>query len=404
MASKWELTLAIASDLHCHEESYTPTESWLIAGALRKPAGNHPVQALISLIKNEALRADALICPGDLSNRVSKVGMMQSWDHLGEIQREIKAELLLTTLGNHDVDCHKSHNKDPFYIPRNLHDEFPVSAPTERASFWADGFFFATGPSGSDFLILNTVIAHNDETSAKRGTFDHERIEKLGHALRTRDETLYSKGRYPRRIAILHHHPLLHSNSRFTSEDVLEFGDQLLALLSKYQFRLVIHGHRHDPRITRQSSAANDSFVLAAGSFSAVLKELSTWTRNLFHIVKLRDEASTGRFIGELLTWEYNKGTGWRPSTHTSSALPHVARFCAPRPNILPQDIQALCNTKAGGILSSDELNTAIPDLTLLLPNELYSLQHDLAKAGIKLVLTPDGTVDYVGRLPAPSQ
>lgn len=397
MKDTWDIRIAIVSDLHCHEEGIKPAQSWLIAGAARKPVGQHPVQALKYLIKHNTILADVLVCPGDLADRISRVGMVQAWDHLGELSRELKSKLLITTLGNHDVDCYKNYNSDPFSIPRNLVDFFPVpSEAAEDDEYWSNGFYFVEGPVGSKFLVLNTVIGHHDEATAKRGTFDHVRIERLGEFLSTK---------FPRdsgpsnqhRIAVMHHHPLLHSSTRFSSSDVLEFGDQLLELLSDHGFRFIVHGHRHDPRISRLSPAKGDQFVLAAGSFSAVLGELSTSTRNLFHIANLSYKETSARMVGEVLTWEYNMGIGWRESTIASAALPHISRFCSPRPQISLEDIKSACLEAAGFILRSSELYKDFPDMFLLLPDELTALSIKLRDIGIKLTLNSNGTPEYVG-------
>jgi len=397
MEDEWDISLAIVSDLHCHDETVAPRESWLIAGASRKPAGHHPIQALISLIRKDAISADVVVCPGDLANRISRAGMMQSWDHLCELKRELQSSLLITTLGNHDVDCHKKHNPDPFYIPRNLIETFPAPSVTALEDFWAKGFYVVDGPSGSQFLVLNTVISHQDEVTAKRGTFDNECISRLDEFLTKRSEKDHTVAPIRHRIAVMHHHPLLHSSTRFSSSDVLEFGDQLLSVLSKHGFRFIVHGHRHEPRITRLSPALKEQFVLAAGSFSAILTELSTSTRNLFHIVRLRVETPNDRLVGEILTWEYNKGVGWRESTKVSATLPHIARFCSQRPIISIGEIREACAGAAGTILRSTELNAKFPALGLLLPDELAALSDDLSRNGMKLVLAADGTPDYIG-------
>lgn len=225
MDIKWDISLAIVSDLHCHEESFVPQESWLIAGASRKPAGNHPIQALISLIRSAPISADVVVCPGDLANRVSRAGMIQSWDHLQELKRELKSALLVTTLGNHDVDCHKTHSADPFHIPRNLHETFPAPSSEDLENFWAKGFYLVDGPRESEFLVLNTVISHNDAATAKRGTFDQDRIMRLDEILADRGSKEGIKSAR-HRVVVMHHHPLLHSSTRFGSSDVLEFGDR----------------------------------------------------------------------------------------------------------------------------------------------------------------------------------
>jgi predicted phosphodiesterase len=397
MENRWDISLAIVSDLHCHDERFAPPESWLIAGASRKPAGHHPIQALIAIIRQVPISADVVVCPGDLANRISRVGMMQSWDHLCELKRELNADLLITTLGNHDVDCHNTYNPDPFHIPRTLHDTFP--APTEAAlqDFWMKGFYVVDGPPGTEFLVLNTVNAHHDHATAKRGTFDSDHINRLDDVLteRTRRRSTTSPIRH--RIAVMHHHPLLHSSTRFSASDVLEYGDQLLSVLSQHDYRFVVHGHRHEPRITRISSARNEQFVFASGSFSAILNELSTRTRNLFHLVRLRIEEPRDRLVGEILTWEFNKGVGWRESTTASAIMPHVARFSSPRLPIPIEEMRAACLSAPGAILRAAELAEKFPALGLLLPDELAALSDHLLTDGIKLVLGANGTPNYLG-------
>lgn len=397
MKNNWDISLAVVSDLHCQEETVSPRESWLIACASRLPAGHHPIQALLALIRQEEISADVVVCPGDLANRISRAGMIQSWYHLEEIKRELKSTLLITTLGNHDVDCHKKHNQDPFYIPKNLIETFPAPSDSTLQDFWQKGFFVINGPSESQFLVLNTVISHHDEITARRGSFDDERIRRLDDYLTAQSGGSSALVANRHRIAVMHHHPVLHSSTRFSSSDVLEFGDQLLDVLRKHGFRFIVHGHRHEPRITRLSSGLREQFVLAAGSFSAILTELSTSTRNLFHIVRLRIERPSDRFIGEVLTWEYHKGPGWRKSTIVSATLPHLARFCSPRPTVSIDEIRDACLGAPGTILRSTQLYERFPALGLLLPDELADLSKDLDKHQMRLVLAQDGTPDYLG-------
>jgi len=97
MPQDFTITVAVAGDLHCHADADNISkESFLLAGALRKPVGKHPVQSLIELINDKSLKADVLICPGDLSNRICSKGMMQAWDHLKEIERELECKGLLS--------------------------------------------------------------------------------------------------------------------------------------------------------------------------------------------------------------------------------------------------------------------------------------------------------------------
>jgi len=398
---EFTITLAVASDLHCHDDAKaTPVESYLLAGALRNPVGQHPVQSLIELLKGKALKANALICPGDLSNRICSKGMMQAWDHLREIGRELKCQQLLTTLGNHDVDCLKKHDADSFKIPQSLHPDFPILIDSEKDCFWSRGFYFSLDSScGADFVVLNTVVTHNNEPSAKRGTFEHHHIEGLRAALAQRKMDIYDKMDVPHRIAVMHHHPIIHSFVDHGSGDVLQFGDQILSVLAEYGFHLVIHGHRHFPRITRHNSGGVEQMIFAAGSFSAYLQKLSSVTRNLFHIISLTTQSSGLPLTGQIRSWEYNYGLGWRPSTAQSASLPHLAGFKVPVQNIDLNRLCHQCDIAPGEQLRAEEILAAFPELQMMLPAELTLVQSELLKLGYKLIISPTGSIEVCGRI-----
>lgn len=402
MPQKFTLTIAVASDLHCHaEKDKVPRDSFLLAGARRHPAGKHPIQALVDLIRAHGLRADFIVCPGDLSNKICSSGMSQAWEHLREIQREMKSPHLLTTIGNHDVDSRKDHGPDPFEIPKSLHPEFPLPHGAEKDRFWSRGFYFQLDETvGADFVVLNTVIAHTDEATAKRGTFESIQISDLRDALSHRKSTIYDIKSVPHRAAVLHHHPLVHSNLTFGSPDVLQFGDQILRVLGEFGFNIVIHGHRHDPRITRVSINGVEQLVLAAGAFSAYLKELSSNTRNLFHILTLTADVGQWPAKGNLQTWEYNHGFGWRQSTTQSAAIPHEVGFMLPeqRPDFL-DELCFQCDASPGAQLRDDELLAAFPQLKYMLPMELKNIAGSLLGRGYKLVVSPIGLVERCGKI-----
>jgi len=394
------LRLAIISDMHCHaDNNNNPRESFLLAGARRLPVGKHPVQSLISLIKEQKLTADVLVCPGDLTNKICQAGMVQAWDHLREIKQQLNSHLLLTTIGNHDVDSRKDHGQDPFEIPKNLHVDFPLPDGPSKDSFWSRGFCFVYDEKLKiDFVILNTVVAHHDEKSAARGTFEHSHLDAMNNILQQREKDLYKVREVKYRVAIMHHHPTLHSRIDYSSSDVLQIGDQILRLLAKYGFQLILHGHRHDPRITRMVTDGTDQLVFAAGAFSAYLKELASVTRNLFHLVTVSNNQA-GTLKGTVSNWEFNFGCGWTPSTFQSAALPYYVGFSLPR--MLP-DLNGLCkscDSATGGQLRNNEVIQACPELENQLPEELTIIQNKLLKLGYKLTIKPTGEIEALGRI-----
>src|SRR4051812_36651506 len=93
--------IAVASDLHAVEAG--SQDSFLIAGAPRRPWKQHPIEALRRLIVEEGITADYLVCPGDFTNQCSLLGFRTGWEAILEIARYLRADVI-GTLGNHDVD------------------------------------------------------------------------------------------------------------------------------------------------------------------------------------------------------------------------------------------------------------------------------------------------------------
>jgi 3',5'-cyclic AMP phosphodiesterase CpdA len=121
------LSIAIASDLHCHHKPDGETqESFLLIGSPRVPPGGHPIQSLIELAKKFHLQADVLICPGDVANRAQREGLSTGMDFLLELKRGLNCSSLMCTLGNHDVNSGKKESSDPFELPRMIHPSFPL--------------------------------------------------------------------------------------------------------------------------------------------------------------------------------------------------------------------------------------------------------------------------------------
>jgi len=169
------MKIAIISDLHCHaikNARKDKRESFLIVGDPQVPAGRHPVRALLELARSKKMTVDALICPGDLANKVSKEGMEASWNHLRELQRAFKAKSLLCTVGNHDVDSRRKHDPNPFKFIQSFRPDFPLKQKAQKNNFWTNGFYKRVVSKNLEVLTLNTVIDHTDEKTAQRGTFD----------------------------------------------------------------------------------------------------------------------------------------------------------------------------------------------------------------------------------------
>jgi predicted phosphodiesterase len=370
------VTLAVVSDMHCRLSTDTK-DSFLEVGGTRKPAGRHPVQALLNLIGSDGLTADALLLPGDFANKAQREGLSQSWDYALELGAALGTNELIPVLGNHDVDSRRSHPEhEPFYNARNLRPGFPFDDATSRI-FFSDGFCAKPVGDSCEIVAVNTVIDHRDEQSAKRGSFDIARIDQLSAFLHNRPQP-------PIRIALMHHHPILHTGPFLSDTDVIPNGDALLSALRSEGCRLVIHGHKHLARL----SVVNGVAVFASGSFAANLGVYGSAMANMFHLIDVQAIGSHVR--GTIRTWVFRLGSGWAPASADYSGFPYSAGFgCR---TALAGLLDSLTNLANGDSLRSrfqvsDVLSVA-DELAYLTPAELEDLKAGLRQQGLDLLDT----------------
>jgi predicted phosphodiesterase len=328
------------------------------------------------MAKSNKLTCDALLVPGDLANKACQEGFSQAWDLCAELGRVLKVRMVVPTLGNHDVDCMNllKHN-DPFYVARNLRPGFPFKDKQKTSEFFSDGCCILRVSDAAEVVVLNSVIDHHDEQSAKRGTYNLSRVTSLKQALRARPA--------PIRVAMLHHHPTLHMGPYFKDTDVIEGGDQLLDALRERGCRFVIHGHRHHASLKIDDSLA----IFAAGSFSANLGEFGTTMGNLFHEVHLQTQHSTEWPIrGQIRSWHYQTTKGWVLASSKFSGFPHLAGFG--RRTSLDSIVGALETLKSGNIrelFSHSSVLEAAPDIAYLTPTDQLWVSECLQAKGLKI-------------------
>src|SRR3989442_2742379 len=105
----------------------------------------------------------------------------------------------------------------------------------------------------------------------------------------------------------------------------------LLALLRKYQFDFVFHGHKHKPNFeTHIVSSSFPLAILCAGSFSVQLDtRWSGHVNNQFHLIRVEGrDAGIGAIYGRVESWTSLCDKGWQPSTG-HNGIRHVELFGA---------------------------------------------------------------------------
>jgi len=376
-------TFAVVSDLHCRLSTDT-CDSFLVVGGLRNPSNRHPVQALLDLIDAERLTADALLLPGDLTNKGRREGLQQGWDYALEIGRALNVQVTIPVIGNHDIDSHRVHGvPHPFHDVRNLRPGFPFADRDKVQSFFSDGYCVLSIP-GADIVAINTVIDHVDPASAKRGSFSLDRIARM-------ETELASRLNAPLRGALMHHHPMLHTGTFLEDLDVIPTGDALLDSLRRLGCRFVIHGHKHFTRLSYVDGLA----VLASGSFSAMLQEYATAVANTFHIIRV-DGDNLANVRGTLRTWVFRFGSGWKRSNADHGGFPYLSGFGRTTP--MPVVVQKLEELAAADAPNTRFLEPnvleAVPDAKYLTPTERDQLNEELRSRDLKLSDSDDGRIE----------
>ncbi len=352
--------------MHCKHQltTSTPSDTLLISNKPRIPINQHPVAALINLIEKSKLESDVLICPGDLGDRADEQGISTSWTFLEEIKLKINAKILIGIPGNHDVNSRNKTGTDPFAFIKNFHENFPFKDKTLKSKFWDLGYCIIKHQE-SLILLVNTVHDHTNETNAQQASLSAETLEHIEKEL---SELEIDNFKY--KICVLHHHPIKHSNiQNWKDTDSVENGDKLISMLSQFGFNMVIHGHKHQPRIMEYSSLP----IFATGSFASFANLQGTGIQTMFHIIEL-DESSRK---GVINSWEYDIINGWSQK-HNPNFPPRIGFGANPDLPNLANKINEMFILNGKRPLLYDDLIKSLGDLLFLIPDKLVHLDKIL--------------------------
>jgi hypothetical protein len=169
-------------------------------------------------------------------------------------------------------------------------------------------------------------------------------------------------------------------------------------VLWRHRVDLVVHGHRHCPRITQLAGPQNHPMViLCSGSFSGELpNEWSGLVLNQFSTVTFDGRAAnTGNAIGRVRSWSYNMAQKWTPSRLETSGIRHdnpfgsLASMRAVK-NALKPLIKTELETNRHAFLS--KLCASTDDLRFAFPEFLATAVKELrTDGGFEMIETNNG-------------
>jgi hypothetical protein len=260
-----------------------------------------------------------------------------------------------------------------------------VSCRSAKAQYWRTGFCAVeSGPLR--VLTVNSAFFHRSRRAADHGKISERQLAAIEDMLADLPKRRFQ-------IGVVHHHPIVHEAFRLGTYDVIEGGTLLLDLLSEYEFDIVIHGHKHFPRLCYGTGESQSLPVFGAGSFSALLTpNIACSTRNLFHMLELDDDTMEhcGKH-GVITSWEFHPGSGWLRPNNTSAALPATAGFgCHIELRSLARAVARAFRSCRIDVVRWERILILIPHLRFLVPCQLVKLAAHLRKHYGLQVAPPD--------------
>lgn len=322
------LTIAVISDLHAFVDAKNSSNSSLQFGTPALESRN-PLVNLIDYIKHERLAADVLVCAGDICNRADSQGFTSAWSKIQELNAALNSEQLISTCGNHDLNsrylAERGEVDDP--DPRGAllcqTPSFPFADFAINNQYWAQNF--AVVPVGLDCcaVVLNTSAYHGGQEAE----IEHGRVSR-----RTIDRILRELENYKNKktfILICHHH--LMPMPKFSGRSDYEYVRNGVELLDKLERAtrkswLVIHGHRHHPRLVYgQASSSCAPIIFGSSSLGARL----TGVPNQFHIMALQQSSQSDHssIVGTVKTWSWTETSNWSQAGRNNLGMPTICGF-----------------------------------------------------------------------------
>lgn len=279
---------------------------------------------------------DMLCVTGDISNRAHAEEFKLADKAIERIANAlgISKKSIYFVPGNHDVhwpvmDLKPNDFWAPYRYAPLLQQGLTFQRRISECLFGAiekEPFFIAWQDERAIILGINSAAFDGPGTQIHTGMIRQETVHGIDTLLEGIPVNFAQA-----RVCLLHHHPIQYSENIPNSTDlsIAVNSENLIKTLNKHSFDLILHGHKHQPRLKTHLNNNCHPFVsLCAGSFSSILHPLHfDGSSNLFHVMNIdgRDQTSNG-IQGTLQSWTYMAEGTWKPS-HENRGIPAVEAF-----------------------------------------------------------------------------
>jgi predicted phosphodiesterase len=378
-----QMRIAVASDIHAYDP-VTPAPpsppSYLCISDPADQPSRHPIAGLKQLIANEKLKADVLICPGDMADKANTAALSYVWNELHNLKTLLGADRLIATAGNHDVDSrHKYNDFDAKGALQALLPPFPGLSEQQCDRYWARNFVLLEEDRWR-LLLLNSSAYHGSGKDpvkeAQQGRVSDRTMSAIESALANSDKKELN-------VLLCHHHLYRDNAIHEADYSEMEGADHLIRLLGSGEYGqwLVVHGHKHHPKLQYGAGGLISPVVFGAGSLCASLyAELAARARNQFYILDI-DPAAANQYnldvAGKIRAWDWIPNAGFKPAG-IDSGLPHMTGFgYRATVTAIASRIAALFSAKVP-YLRWSELVNSLPELDYLLYTDIGAVLHHL--------------------------
>jgi 3',5'-cyclic AMP phosphodiesterase CpdA len=395
------LKIALLSDLHAHDDDPTSESgvSWLTLSKAEDPT-QHPFAALHRLIEREQLSAHYVVCPGDIADKANPKAISYAWSQLQKLRSALGAQKLIATPGNHDIDSRFKYNDhDAKGYLQALVPYYPTGDEALDDRFWSRHYVVLNESPACRFLVLNSSAYHGYRSDRVPPEYEYGRVSKRTLAA-IEAELSGSPDRRPVNVLVCHHHPHKHGNIDAADYSAMEDGTTLIDLLNRAGLGrwIVLHGHKHQPRLAYAAGGSRAPVVFGAGSFSAQLyAQLQGRARNQFYLIEFpwgEYERLGLELAGSFRAWDWTVGIGWQPAG-PSSGLPARGGFGFGAH--FPQEAKTIRDVVGGRrLVDWQDVLRARPQLEYLLPQDVRHLVEELRSVGVAAAIDESGCIAQV--------
>lgn len=390
--------MAVLSDCHASSQDEEPSSDSTWVHVDDDDPDRNPLAGLEAFVEEHGdIRADVLLCPGDLCDKADWDALPYVWRRLESLTLRLGAGTLIATVGNHDIDSHARHGASTVeHALRALRPHFPTCASSEIAEYWDERIYVVAGDDWQVVTLNSSLMRVLNSPDEK----DHGHIEDA--TLRHLKERLRGRSRKVN-VLLCHHHPLPSTRLDPDDRSHMENGDRLVRLLddelSNHWF--VVHGHKHEPDLDHLPGTGEAPIRLAAGSVGANLRgTLGPHVRNQFHLIEFpvrRYETIELTLAGTVRSWTWQPRTGWRDAVEREG-LPATAGFGHKASGTaVAQSVVRWASQNGLNPLHRTALLTHEPKIEFMLPKDVArfvrTLENDL---GCRVLLNTAGLVETV--------